>query len=125
MISQKTICYNSTRNHFSLDVITKVLKTETVSDANISNNNNISDISGSIINSGINFLICNSCFWCASIYSNMNSLSNAKCPVCDDNSNLESIPIHKKEPFKINYNSKTGVALEFSRKIVTHNKMGN
>ncbi|MGA9840951.1 MAG: hypothetical protein WBP64_03270 [Nitrososphaeraceae archaeon] len=125
MFSQKTICYNSTRNHYSSDVITKVLKTESVSDANISNNNNISGISGSIINIDINFLICNSCYWCASVYSNMNNLANAKCPVCDDSSNLESIPISKKESFKINHNSKSGVVLEFSRKIVTHNKMGN
>lgn len=121
MFSQKTVCYNSTRNHYSLDVITKVLKTDSVSDANISINNNIIGISGSIINIDINFLICNSCYWCASVYSNMNNLVNAKCPVCDDSSNLESMPIYKKESFKINHNSKCGIVLEFSRKIVTHN----
>lgn len=121
MFSQKTVCYDSTRNHYSLDVITKVLKTDSVSDANISINNNTIGISGSITNIEINFLICNSCYWCASVYSNMNNLVNAKCPVCDDSSNLESMPIYKKESFKINYNSKCGVVLEFSRKIVTRN----
>ena len=45
----------------------------------------------------IDFLICNKCFWLASLYTNRNICSNIKCPVCNDNSNLESMPISQNE----------------------------
>ncbi len=116
MLPQRSIDYNnSIRTRYSLDVIMKVLNAEDVISADINNNNNNTRISGNIISKEINFIICNMCFWCASLYSNANSSFNVKCPACDDNRNLESIPISKNESFKINYNSKMGVVLEFSR----------
>jgi len=45
----------------------------------------------------IDFVICNKCLWLASLYSNMNISSNIKCPICDDNRNLDSIPISESE----------------------------
>lgn len=64
----------------------------------------------------IDFIICNRCFWCASLYTNMNNISNIKCSICNDNISLESIPISKKESFKvINNNPEKGIILEFSR----------
>ena len=40
------------------------------------------------------FLICKSCFWCASRLNRSNMIT--KCPMCDNNNNdglLDSIPI--------------------------------
>ena len=46
----------------------------------------------------------------------MNNISNIKCPICNDNIGLESIPISKKESFKVINNSpEKGIILEFSR----------
>ncbi len=41
----------------------------------------------------MDFLICNKCIWFASLYTNRNIHPNIKCPICNDNSNLESMPI--------------------------------
>jgi hypothetical protein len=118
MISQKAICYSSTRNHYGFDVITKVLRAEdTTISASIDNTSNNIGSSGSIYNKDVYFLICNMCFWFASLYPNTNiSLSNGiKCPVCKNNRNLESIPLSRNESFKINHDSRRGIVLEFSQ----------
>lgn len=116
MSSQKSIYYdNSIRTRYSLDIIAKVLKTESATSDNVNGNNGKVDIPKNIINNEINLLICNTCFWCASIYSTTNSISSINCSVCNDASNLESIPISKEESFRINYIPKTGIVLEFSR----------
>jgi hypothetical protein len=108
---------NSIRTRYSLDVIVKVLKTKDAKTHISDNNINETDINGNIINEGINFLMCNTCFWCASIYSsiysNTSSISSIRCPRCYNNDGLESMPICKDESFRINYNPKTGVVLEF------------
>jgi hypothetical protein len=44
----------------------------------------------------IHFLICGSCFWCASCYDINNLNKVTKCPCCD-NSSIESIPISHNE----------------------------
>jgi hypothetical protein len=107
--------YNSIRSRYSLDVIGKVLKTESVATDNVNENNDKVGIPEIIINNEINFLICNTCFWCASIYSTTNSISRINCSVCNDASNLESMPISKDESFRINYIPKKGIVLEFLR----------
>ena len=50
----------------------------------------------------INLLICNKCIWFASLYTNRNIHSNIKCPVCNDNKNLESMPISQNESKAMN-----------------------
>ena len=45
----------------------------------------------------IDFLICNKCTWLASLYTNRNIHSNIRCPICNDNKNLESMPISQNE----------------------------
>ena len=45
----------------------------------------------------IDFLICNKCIWFASLYTNRNIHSNIRCPICNDDKNLESIPISQNE----------------------------
>jgi hypothetical protein len=113
MSSQTTIDQNnnnSMQNRYSVQVVLKVLN----ADNNNNNNKNVTvddnnDIYGSAKR---HFIICNSCFWCASLYSDSRTI---KCPGCNCYSNLESIPISENESFKFNYHSRTGIVLEFSR----------
>ena len=66
----------------------------------------------------IHFLICQSCFWCASLLrsndnNNNYNTSTKHCPSCS-NKRVESIPISYNEVHKFDYNPKRGVTLEFS-----------
>ena len=77
----------------------------------------------------IHFLICESCFWCASLLRSNNNNNNyitagtatnnnyniitKHCPSCSNN-RVESIPISYNEVYKFDYNPKRGVTLEFS-----------
>jgi hypothetical protein len=54
------------------------------------------------------FMICNSCFWCA---SNLSSYYPAKCPSCNIH-NIELIPISETEAYGINMD-RGGVSMEF------------
>lgn len=96
------------QNLYSEQVILKVLN------ANDNNNNNtiaIDNNNGNIYTGAKrHFLICNSCFWCVSLYLDSRTV---KCPTCNSYSNLESIPLSKNESFKFDYHSTTGIALEF------------
>jgi hypothetical protein len=65
----------------------------------------------------IYFVICNSCYWCASYFSidNLKSLSKVVgCHVCNSH-NTELIPIATNESFKIDYNITQGMKMEFYR----------
>jgi hypothetical protein len=59
----------------------------------------------------INFLICESCFWCASYFNNY-MMVVTKCPLCG-NKNIESMPILLDEVHTFNYDPKRGVTLGF------------
>ena len=86
------------QNRYCEQVILKVI--------NADNNTNIYD------GSKRHFIICNSCFWCASLYSDSRTV---KCSLCNSYSNLEFIPLSKDELFKFDYHSRTGIVLEFLR----------
>jgi hypothetical protein len=58
-----------------------------------------------------NFLLCKSCFWCASLLNDRRR-SAYVCPSCM-NSELESMPISFDETYKFDYNASHGVTLEF------------
>jgi hypothetical protein len=63
------------------------------------------------------FVICNSCFWCASYFSigNMKSSSRVlRCHLCDSY-NTELIPISSNESFRIDNNVIRGMEMEFCR----------
>ena len=63
----------------------------------------------------IEFLLCNSCFWCASYYRNSSDKNRiTKCPACYSDE-LESMPISSREVYKFDYNPSKGITLEFSR----------
>jgi hypothetical protein len=83
------------------------------------NTNKLSNEKKRIITKQRHFLLCESCFWCASsIYLvSMDWI----CPVCSNNNNnnkLESIPIQNNEIYKFDYNQRRGVILEFSESVV-------
>lgn len=60
------------------------------------------------------FLICRSCFWCASYINKMRSHSVEVCPSCKD-VKVESVPISFDETYRLDYDIKRGVTLEFAR----------
>jgi hypothetical protein len=66
-----------------------------------------------IISSERNFLICSSCFWCASYLNNMHR-SVETCPSCND-AKVESMPISFDETYQFDYDAGRGVILEFGR----------
>jgi hypothetical protein len=61
-----------------------------------------------------NFLICQSCFWCAS-YLYGSCKVPERCPTCgnSNNNNIESIPISMEEAFEFEYNPLHGLSLNF------------
>lgn len=62
----------------------------------------------------IRFLLCNSCFWCASYYHDSSDENRiTKCPDCYSDE-LESMPISSKEVYKVDYSPRRGITLEFS-----------
>ena len=64
------------------------------------------------ISKKIDFLLCNSCFWCAS-YLNLRSFGVIDCPSCDENT-IERMPLSANDVYSFDYNRVTGVILEFS-----------
>jgi hypothetical protein len=73
------------------------------------------------ISSQVHFVICNSCYWCASYFDidDLESLSASSshvldCHVCNSH-NTELIPISADESFRIEYSLTRGMELEFYR----------
>jgi hypothetical protein len=63
------------------------------------------------------FVICNSCYWCASYFSIDDLESSSKvlsCHVCNSH-NTDLIPISSNESFRIDYNVTRGMEIEFYR----------
>jgi hypothetical protein len=67
----------------------------------------------------IYFVICNSCYWCASYFGvdNLESLSASSshvlnCPICNSHS-TELMPISTDESFRIEYSLTRGMEIEF------------
>lgn len=65
----------------------------------------------------IYFVICNSCYWCAS-YFGIDGLESSSqvlgCHVCNSH-DTELIPISTNESFRIDYNVTRGMEIEFYR----------
>ena len=123
MSQQVLLFHNSTQRNYSQSIIAKILKADVR--VNIGgSNSNTSAINKKEIkerkrtratNGNIRFLICESCLWCASsLYFNNTDTTITKCPICDSSRKLDSIPICDNENYIFNYDSKSGVILEFS-----------
>ena len=63
------------------------------------------------ISNEIYFLLCQSCFWCASHFNYSEIVT--RCPTCDSN-NIESLPISNREFYTFSHDRNRGVTLEFS-----------
>lgn len=63
------------------------------------------------------FLICQTCYWCASyidIMGSMEDLPYEACPTCND-IKIESLPISYNENYLFEYTATRGVVLKFLR----------
>jgi hypothetical protein len=81
----------------------------------------------------IYFVICNSCYWCASYFGidDLESLSASSshvldCPICNSH-NTELIPISTDESFRIEYSLTRGMEIEFykTNKVVVRQQSVN
>ena len=60
------------------------------------------------------FILCDSCYWCATYFDKTRTPVDNTCPQCGANNNeLTSFPIMSNEAFTFDYNDKHGVELEF------------
>jgi predicted Zn-ribbon and HTH transcriptional regulator len=63
------------------------------------------------------FILCDSCYWCATYVDKSRIPKENRCPQCNANNNeLTSFPIMSNEAFTFDYNSKRGVELEFKHR---------
>jgi predicted Zn-ribbon and HTH transcriptional regulator len=63
------------------------------------------------------FILCDSCYWCATYFDKTRIPRENRCPQCDANNNeLTSFPIMSNESFTFDYNDKRGVELEFKHR---------
>ena len=117
---QQIIHYNS--KNYALSVILKV-KTEEISSSSKEEEekSSIDSLIGARrISEEISFIICQSCFWCASYINTITAFTArrrgdappTKCPICIEG-NIESMSINKNEVYKFEYDAKHGVVLEF------------
>jgi len=65
------------------------------------------------ISKKIDFLLCNSCFWCASYLNLRSGFGVIECPSCKENT-IEWMPLSANDVYLFDYNRVTGVILEFS-----------
>jgi hypothetical protein len=81
----------------------------------------------------IYFVICNSCYWCASYFGidDLESLSASSshvldCPICNSH-NTELIPISTDESFRIEYSLTRGMEIEYykTNKVVVRQQSVN
>jgi hypothetical protein len=60
------------------------------------------------------FVLCDTCFWCATYFDKTRIPSDNICPHCGANDNeLTSFPILSNESFTVKYNKKRGIEFEF------------
>lgn len=84
-------------------------------------------------NDKIYFVICNSCYWCATYFGidDLESLSGSSshvlnCPICNSH-NTELMPIGTDESFRIEYSLTRGMEIEFykSNRVVVRQLAAN
>jgi hypothetical protein len=108
------------QNNYTLNVTLKIKAEEEISsrcivDSNLDNNSGRK----TRISDEIYFLLCQSCFWCASytspfLYKRMTKETITTCPSCNEE-NIESLPIAENEKYRFDYDTKRGVTMEFFR----------
>ena len=71
------------------------------------------------------FAICESCFWCATVFQKLDASSNDSdsleqhkkktCPLCE-NKTISLVPLAKDEGYTIAMEGKRGLEIEFSKR---------
>jgi hypothetical protein len=96
-----------------LNIANDLLQTTELSSSTIENNRILQPIDK------VYFVICNSCYWCASYFriDDLESLQGSSshvldCPICSSH-NTELMPIATDESFRIEYSLTRGMELEF------------
>ena len=96
-----------------LNIVYDLLQTTKISSNAIEDNEMLRPIDK------IYFVICNSCYWCATYFGidNLESLSGSSshvlnCPICNSH-NTELMPIATDESFRMEYSLTRGMELEF------------
>ena len=60
------------------------------------------------------FVLCDSCYWCATYFDKTRIPVDNICPRCNANNNeLTSFPIVSNESFTFDYNGKRGIEFKF------------
>jgi hypothetical protein len=114
---KQLIDHNSSvvQNNYALNM-TLEIKVEGDEASSIRNNRVVNFIGKTRISNNIDFIMCQSCFWCASYINQSRVLMPIvnKCPLCYD-SRIESMPISNDDIYRLNYNRTSGLVLKFSR----------
>ena len=66
------------------------------------------------------FMLCDTCYWCATYFDKTRIPRENKCPQCNainNNNEFSSFPIMPNESFTFDYNDKRGVELEFKPRL--------
>src|SRR5687768_18324170 len=110
-----------------LNIANELLQTTELSSSTIENNVSLQSIDK------VYFVICNSCYWCASYFriDDLESLQGSSshvhdCPICNSH-NTELMPISSDESFRIEYSRTRGMEMEFykSNKVVSRQESVN
>ncbi|MGH9986709.1 MAG: hypothetical protein ACRD8W_22420 [Nitrososphaeraceae archaeon] len=110
-----------------LNIVYDLLQTTKISSNTIEDNEILQPIDK------VYFVICNSCYWCASYFGidDLESLSGSSsrvldCPICNSYS-TELMPISNDESFRIKYSLSRGMEMEFykSNKVVPRQESVN
>ncbi len=98
-----------------LNIVYDLLQTTKISSNTIEDNEILRPVDK------IYFVICNSCYWCATYFGidELESISESSsrvldCHICNSH-NTELIPISTDESFRIEYNRTKGMEMEFYR----------
>ena len=59
------------------------------------------------------FIMCENCYWSASLANTRQPVDLSKCPFCKSNRPLAVVPIEDNELFTFSYTEKHGVELDF------------
>jgi hypothetical protein len=74
--------------------------------------------------SRVHFIICRSCFWCASAVAATNRKVINRCPNCKSHL-IESMPITSDETYDFDYYTKRGAVLHFASESSGYNGENN
>jgi len=110
-----------------LNIATDLLQSTELASNTIENNTILEPIDK------VYFVICNSCYWCASYFGidDLESLSGSSshvldCHVCNSH-NTELMPISNDESFRVEYSQTKGMQMEFykSNNVVVRQQCAN